>query len=377
MERYYIATLNAVSQIGSKSVKKLLKLFGSAENVWRTESSELIKAGFNQRAAENLAEFRNKYPDAVEKLIEFCKVKKVKICTYFDEDYPPILKEISAAPVVFYYRGELKPNAERISIVGTREATKYGVQVTKKLSKELSEIGITIVSGAAYGIDTIAHETALKYGRTVAVLGHGINKIPHEKAKLFEEILENGGVVMSEFPPNRDGDRGTFPARNRIIAGLSRGVIVVEAGERSGALITAGFAADSSRDVFVIPHDIFAEKGVGCNNLIREGATLIKQTTDIFENKMPGNYESIAELMKTVAEYKSPDNLKTKKAAPKVELDATEKIVYDAIPADDSITLDEILMVVDEIEPSEISEIMLRLEMKGCVSVDDDRYSRS
>lgn len=377
MERYYIATLNAVSKIGSKTVQKLRETFGSAENVWRAELQELLNSKLNQRAAENLVEFRKKFPDAVEKLIEFCKVKNVKICTFYDEEYPPILKEISAAPVVFYYRGELKPNAERISIVGTREATKYGEKVTTMLGQELAAAGLTIVSGAARGIDTIAHTAALKYGRTVAVLGYGINKIPRENRKLFEDILASGGLIMSEFPPNMDGDKGTFPARNRIIAGLSRGTIVVEAGKKSGALITAGFAADNSRDVFVIPHDIFDEKGVGCNNLIRDGATLIKNIGDIFDNKISGNYDSIAELMKSVSQFRDADNFQTKKAAaPKIELDTTEKLIYDAIPVDDTITLDEILMAVDEIEPSEISEIILRLSLKGLISETDDRYSR-
>lgn len=377
MERYYIATLNAVSKVGHQSVKKLIENFGSAENVWRAELQELLNSKLNQRAAENLVEFRKKFPDAVEKLIEFCKVKNVKICTFYDEEYPPILKEISAAPVVFYYRGELKPNAERISIVGTREATKYGEKVTTMLGQELAAAGLTIVSGAARGIDTIAHTAALKYGRTVAVLGYGINKIPRENRKLFEDILASGGLIMSEFPPNMDGDKGTFPARNRIIAGLSRGTIVVEAGKKSGALITAGFAADNSRDVFVIPHDIFDEKGVGCNNLIRDGATLIKNIGDIFDNKISGNYDSIAELMKSVSQFRDADNFQTKKAAaPKIELDTTEKLIYDAIPVGDTITLDEILMAVDEIEPSEISEIILKLSLKGLISETDDRYSR-
>ena len=377
MEKYYIATLNAISKIGNKATKELIKIFGSAENVWHAKLPEFANAGINAKALDNFLNFRAEHPDAVEKLIEFCSVKKVKICTFFDEDYPPILKEISAAPVVFYYRGELKSNAERISIVGTREATKYGERVTKTLSKELAETGITVVSGAARGIDTIAHETALKFGRTVAVLGYGINKIPPDNRKLFREIEESGGVIMSEFPPNREADRSTFPARNRIIAGLSRGTVVVEAGEKSGALITAGFAADSSRDVFVIPHDIFSEKGVGCNNLIRDGATLIKGTTDIFDNKFPGNFDSIAELMKTVAEFRNANGSKTKKAAPNIELDAEEKIIYDAIPNGDSITLDEILMTVEDISPSEISAIMLSLELKGAITENDDKYTRT
>ena len=355
MERYYIATLSAVNRIGHQSVKKLVEVFGSAENVWRADLSELVNAGINQKAAENLVEFRSQHPDAVKKLVEFCNVKKVKICTIYDENYPPILKIIPTAPVMFYYRGELNTNAERISIVGTRNATFYGQKVAKMLGKELAEAGITVVSGAARGIDTFAHEAALKFGRTVAVLGYGINKIPREKRKLLDEIVENGGVVMSEFPPNLDGDKGTFPARNKTIAGLSRGVVVVEAGIDSGALLTAGNAAEYSRDIFVVPHDIFSPSGEGCNELIRMNTILIRNTEDILDFY----------------------NFSNKKIVPKIELEGDEKLIFDAIPENDSITLDEILYKVEEIEPNEISKIMLSLEMKGYISEQDDTYSRA
>lgn len=354
MERYYIATLNAVNLIGSKTALKLIEIFGSAENVWKAKLPQFQDAGISSKIIDSFIEFRSKYPDAVEKLVEFCNVKKVKLCTFFDENYPPILKEISAAPIVFYYRGEIVSSVERIAMVGTRDPTNYGALVAKAFGEELAAAGITIVSGAARGIDTIAHKAALKVGRTVAVLGYGINRIPRENLNFFEEIIESGGVVMSEFPPNLDGDKGTFPARNRIIAGLSRGVIVVEAGKRSGALITAGFAADNSRDVFAVPNSIFIEKSVGCHSLIREGAVLVTSAADILEYYNIGN----------------------KKIAPKAELEGEEKIIYDAIPRDDFITLDEILMSVDDISPEEISGIMLSLEMKGYVLQKDDTYSR-
>ena len=371
MEKYYIATLNAVNKVGHKSVKKLVEVFGSAENVWKADLTELLKAGINKGAAENLVEFRSQHPDAVEKLIEFCNVKKVKLCTFFEENYPPILKEISGSPVIFYYRGELNPNAERISIVGTRDPTVYGERIAKLLGNDFAAAGLTVVSGAARGIDTIAHKAALKTGRTVAVLGYGINKIPRERQDFFEEIIERGGVIITEFPPNFDGNTGTFPARNRIIAGLSHGVVIVEAGEKSGALITAGFAADNSREVFVVPHDIFSEKGVGCNNLIREGATLITCAADILDSNY---YNKKINLKKTLLKIEIKS--KEKKPRPKVELNATEKLIYDAIPVDDSITLDEILYKVDEIEPNEIAEIILNLESKGYVYEKDDTYNR-
>ena len=361
MERYYIATLHAISTIGHQTVRKLVEFFGSAENVWRAELPQLQQAGLKPQGIENLTEFRSKYPDAVEKLIQFCEVKKVKICTYYDEEYPPILKEISGAPVVFYYRGELQPNAERVSIVGTREPTTYGKKVAKVLGEELAAAGLTVVSGAARGIDTVAHEATFKFGRTVAVLGYGINKIPPDRRQLSADIVASGGVVLTEFPPNFDGDKSTFPARNRIIAGLSKSVVIVEAGEKSGALITAGFAADNSREVFAVPNSIFSSKGAGCHKLINDGAILLTSAADILEYY----------------------NLKNKKTAPKVEtvvkkveLAGAEKIIYEAVPADGAITLDEILMRVDEISPDEISAIILKLELENYIVETDDKYSR-
>ena len=281
MEKYYVAVLNSISRIGSESAKKLINFFGSAENVLRADYQQLQQAGVSQKIIDNLTEFRSKHLDAAELLAEFCNAQKIKICTFYDNDYPPILKKFPSAPVVFYYRGEIKPNAERIAVVGAREATQYGEKVAKMLGDELSAAGFTIVSGAAKGIDTFAHQAALKNGRTVAVLGYGLNKIPRDNQLLFQNIVEGGGVVLSEFPPNFEGSKATFPARNRIIAGLSRGVIVVEAGEHSGALIAAKFAADSSRDVFAVPNDIFSEKSFGCHKLLHGGAILLSRVSDI------------------------------------------------------------------------------------------------
>ncbi len=385
MERYYIATLHAISLIGHKTVRKLIEIFGSAENVWKADLAQFQQAGLNQKIIDKLTKFRSEYPDAVEKLIKFCEVKKVKICTYYDENYPPILKEISGAPVVFYYRGELQPNVERVSIVGTREPTKYGENIASMLGAEFARAGLTVVSGAARGIDTLAHKAAARHGRTVAVLGYGINKIPSYNKKLLAEIVENGGVVMTEFPPNYNGDKGTFPARNRIIAGLSRSVIIVEAGKKSGALITAGYAADNSRDVFVIPHSIFSPKGEGCNDLIRDGATLITSVADVLDAEnynvddrkiILRNVIQKAEMQEKLFDAEPTDD-SIKKSPPKVELEGEEKIIYEAIPANDFITLEEILMQVEDIEPSEISSIILQLELKGCITEKDDRYFRS
>lgn len=284
MDRYYIAVLNSISRIGSKTTKKLVEIFGSAENVWKADFSQFQNIAINQTALNNFFELRRKNPDAVEKLVDFCNCKKIKICTFFDENYPPILKKISAAPIVFYYRGTINPNAERLAIVGSRNETAYGETVSKMFASELAKAGFTIVSGAANGIDTFAHSAALKVGRTVAVLGYGINKIPADKIKILEEIVANSGVVMSEFPPNMNGSNKTFPARNRIIAGLSRGVIVVEAKEKSGSLIAANFAADNSRAVFAIPNSIFCNNSAGCHKLLNNGAICVSKVSDVLEH---------------------------------------------------------------------------------------------
>ena len=281
MEKFYIAVLNSISRIGTKTTQKLIEIFGSAENVWRADFSQFQNIEMNQTARENFFEYRRKNPNAVEKLIDFCNVKKIKICSIYDENYPPLLKEVSNAPIVFYYRGTIFPNAERIAIVGSRNATNYGEKVSSMLASELSAEGFTIVSGAANGIDTFAHKAA---SRTVAVLGYGINKIPADKVKLFEKVVATGGVVLSEFPPNMEGSSKTFPARNRIIAGLSSGIVVVEAAEKSGALIAAKFAADNFRKVFAVPNNIFAENGAGCHKLIREGAILFSDVSDILKH---------------------------------------------------------------------------------------------
>lgn len=283
MEKYYLATLKSVGGIGNKTVRQLVEFFGSAENVWCADLAELQQAGLNKKTLDNFINFRRNFPDAVEKLIKFCEVNKVKMVGYYSENYPPILKDIADAPTVFYYRGELKPNAERISVIGSRDATPYGEKVTRNLAAELSAAGFTIVSGAARGIDTFAHKAAARCGRTVAVLGYGFNKIPADSFQLLDEIISSGGVVMTEFPPNYEGNKFSFPARDRIIAGLSSGVVVVESAEKSGTMITAGYAKSFSRKIFVIPHNVFSDKGVGCNNLISEGATLITCAQDVLK----------------------------------------------------------------------------------------------
>ena len=213
---------------------------------------------------------------------------KIKIIKKSSKEYPKILKEISNAPKQLYIRGRLPENPDmNFAIVGTRAASEYGKTLAFKIAKELAELGFNIVSGLALGIDTQAHLGALAgNGKTVAVLGSGISDgriFPGENLKLALKIIASGGAVISEYKPELGPEIWYFPERNRIISGLSRGVLVVEAPEKSGALITASLALEQNRDVFAIPGSIFSKNSIGVNNLIKSGAKMVTSVDDILD----------------------------------------------------------------------------------------------
>ena len=214
--------------------------------------------------------------------------EKIKIIKKSSKDYPEILKEISNAPKQLYARGELSKDCNlNFAIVGTRAATEYGKTLAFRIAKELAEMGFTIVSGLALGIDTQAHLGALAgNGKTIAVLGSGINDAsiyPGENLKLVKKIIDNGGGVISEYDPKLKSEIWYFPERNRIIAGLSRGVLVIEAPEKSGALITARLALEQNREVFAIPGNISSRTSFGANLLLKQGAALVTRAEDILQ----------------------------------------------------------------------------------------------
>ncbi len=374
MEKYFMAAMGGADGLGNKSIAHLVKFFGSAEVAWSADAYDLIKSGIRRKSLEAFLDFRRQHPNAPENLIGYCERHKINLCCIADEDYPPLLKEIDTPPMFFYYRGQLQPLAQRIGVVGSRHNTPYGQSVALELGEQLAAAGLTVVSGAARGIDSFAHRGALKSGRTVAVLGCGINYLyPVENRKLFEQILERG-VVMSEFPPQMPPNQGTFRVRNRIIAGLSRGVVVVEAGKESGALITSGYAGEYGRDVFAIPGKIYENMSVGCHELIRDGATLIKGAQDILDE-----YELVATTPEIFTPKSSADSKPPRiqpKPAKTFELDGVEAKIFEIIPLDKFITDEEILMQIDDITPSELPTIMWSLELKNCVEEDAGRYKR-
>ena len=274
--------LSLIKGIGNKTLKNLLEIFGSPKNIFSSSVDELSK-----HIPKNLAERILNRDKSVRKKAEgellLAEKKKIKLIHINDELYPSLLKEIPEPPIILYYLGDIKIVDKSIAIVGSRKHSSYGKVITEKFSKELSECGINIVSGLASGIDGIAHKTALKSdGKTTAVLGNGIDIIyPYENRKLFDEIKEKG-CIISEFPLGFKPSKFTFPQRNRIIAGLSYGIIITEAPEKSGALITANYGLEYNRIIFSVPTNITNPYGKGSNNLLKEGAFPITETEDIF-----------------------------------------------------------------------------------------------
>jgi len=277
---YWVA-LSYVRQITPQVFDKLLKKFGMAKNIWKAKEKDLEALDHN--LAQKIIDLRKSIDP--EKLVAEILKKGIKILTIKDKNYPKLLKEIVNPPFLLYIKGEIKLEDEKaLAVVGSRRPTNYGREVTESLTWALVHQGFTIVSGMARGIDSVAHKTALKAGgRTIAVLGTGVDVCyPPENKKLYEEISYNGALV-SEFTPGTQPTPYNFPQRNRIIAGLSLGVLVTEAAEKSGALITAGFAGEAGREVFAVPGPIYSKMSAGTSALIKDGAKLVYKMEDILE----------------------------------------------------------------------------------------------
>jgi len=276
--------LNMIPGLGAARCQKLLSHFGSPQRILEADLNELQHvSGIGEYTARQIINFKDKLN--IEKEIARIEREKISLVTFFDDNYPSNLKSIFDPPILLYVKGKLLPE-DRIAIamVGTRRPTTYGKMVAEKLSKELAERDITVVSGLARGIDTCAHRGALSgKGRTIAVLGCGIDICyPPENRSLFDEIAERGAVI-SEFPMATRPEKVNFPLRNRVISGLSLGAVIVEAGARSGALITADCALEQGREVFAIPGNIFNLETKGTHSLIKQGAKLVEGCEDIIE----------------------------------------------------------------------------------------------
>ena len=344
-----LVSLNMVSDIGSVKLSKLTETFGSPENIFNAPFEELMRIfGITEEIALKIASFKK---EDLDKEFKLAKKYSLRIITLEDKDYPENLKNIPGAPIVLYVKGELKQEDNlAIGIVGSRRASFYGLTNAQKFAYDLSEKGFTIVSGMARGVDTYAHKGALKAGgRTIAVMGSGFNYIyPEENKKLFEEISQSG-TVISEFSFKTIPFKQNFPRRNRIISGLSLGVLVVEAARNSGALITADFALEQGREVFALPGKVDSGNSFGTNELIKQGAKLVTCIDDI-----------LAELALPVVNAQ-----KLRKNLEPVICESEENELYDLV-SDQPIQLDD-LVEKTNMDIPRISDILLRLQLKNLI----------
>jgi len=282
-EASYWLGFSRVTEIGSRRFALLRQTFGSAKAAWYASEHDLREAGLKEATIANLLRLRL----ALDLTAEMRRVAQLgaRVVIQTDPEYPRLLAQLDDAPILLYVRGHLSSADDRaIAIVGTRRASQYGLDATITLARGLAHHGITIVSGLAHGIDAAAHRAALDAGgRTIAVLGCGIDDVyPREHRSLAEQIASQGAVI-TEFPPGAKPERHHFPRRNRIISGLSLGVLITEAPENSGALITASYAADQGREVFAVPGSIFNVSSTGTNRLIQDGAKPVMQISDVLD----------------------------------------------------------------------------------------------
>lgn len=346
-ERNYWLALNMVKGVGAVRFRGLLDSFGSPKAAWLASPTQWRAAGLGESIVANFVDAQKKIdPDS---LPAHLAQHQIQALTWEDEDYPRRLRELEQAPPVLYCRGELLPTDEwAVAVVGTRRLSPYGHQVAEELGAFLGRNGITVVSGLAKGVDAIAHQAAINAGgRSIAVLAHGLDQIyPAENRKLGEEIIATGALI-SDYGIGTPPDAANFPPRNRIISGLSLAVVIVEAGVESGALITAGFAAEQGREVFSVPGNIYSPASKGTNLLIQKGAHPLVQFEDLLD----------ALNLEMMGEHKS--------ARLALPADATEAKLFGLL-SQEPLHVNEI-GVLAELSIEQVSSKLALMELKGLV----------
>ena len=343
---YWIG-FNLVKGIGPVRLQNLLRVFGDVEAAWKASASQLRAAGLSEKLTRQLITIRQDV--SLRDTVAALDRRGIKVLTWEDPCYPERLRRIPQSPFVLYVQGALTEEDDwAVAVVGTRRYSGYGGQVAENTARELARNGITVVSGLARGIDGIAHRCALEEGgRTIAVLGSGLDRLyPPEHRQLAEKICRRGAVI-SDYPLGTPPDGSNFPPRNRIISGLSRAVVVIEAGFKSGALITANYAADQGRDVLAVPGNITSPRSRGTNLLIQQGAHPLLRTKDIFE---------LLELTQfpeqRAARQRLPEN-------------PTEALLFQTLGSE-PLHVDELSAAVD-LPVSEVSSALAMMELKGLV----------
>ena len=369
--------LNLIQGVGLKTVQCLRDVFGSTARAIRAAPDEIRKIDQLSPTVRDLLIHKPVlYP--IERELELIQTYGCQVVTLYDAAYPPHLKEIDTPPLVLYVRGELVPeDAISVAVVGSRNAKDYGRKVSYRLSYQIAQRGLTVVSGFAKGIDTAAHRGALEAGgRTIAVMGNGLSLIYPAANRDLAEKIETAGALVSEFPMAARPKPRNFPRRNRIISGLTLGTVVVEASNRSGALITARLAAEQNREVFAVPGEIFSQLSAGTHKLINEGAKLINTVDDLLNELPPYVLSQIQSQaspvpdMEAVPTHASPAERNDTEPIPETpppppDLTPDEKTVFEAIEVPSS-HIDTIVRTT-QLPISQVSSVLLMLELKGIV----------
>ena len=344
-----------IEGVGPVRARSLMEFFGEAPKILSASKNELLRVrNIGADTAEKIATWEKSVDLAGE--LQRIKDYGCHIVISSDDNYPASLREIYDPPLVLYVKGELTvKDKNAVAMVGSRMTTHYGIETARKLAYQLAYVGVTVVSGGARGIDTAAHQGALSgKGRTIAVLGTGINIVfPVENAELFERIAANG-AVMTQFPFNRPADKQSFPIRNRIVAGMTLGTVVVEANLTSGALITANMAVECGRQVFAVPGRIDSPRSKGCHELIKKGAKLCEGAEDIlseFEYLFPASNR--------------PPGASETGVLPALNLSENEQKVYDAL-SQEEMGIDDVIRQ-SGLPSSAVSVSLLGLEMKRLI----------
>jgi DNA processing protein len=350
----YQISLTLIPNIGDIHAKALINHFGNAGAIFKAKKKELEEIeGIGSVRARSIKEFENF--NLAEEEIAFIQKYKITALFITDKNYPQRLLNCYDSPVILYYKGNADLNSSKIvAIVGTRNNNEYGKSVCEKLVEDLAEQNILIVSGLAFGIDSIAHKSALKNNlKTVAVLGHGLDRIyPTQNKSLAKQMIEQGGL-LTDFRSKTNPDKQNFPKRNRIVAGISDAIIIIETGIKGGSLITAELGNGYNKDVFAIPGRTNDTKSEGCNYLIKNNkACLITSADDLLENM-------------SWKEQKKPSAKKQRELF--IELTDDEKIIVNILQQQEQIHIDE-LYIKSGLSSSAVASALLTLEMQGVVN---------
>jgi DNA processing protein len=347
----YLLALQSIHGLGPVRLKNLLDYFGDPKLIWKADIREIIARGIPRPTVENFIQARKNLDP--EKYVEEIKKSKINWLTIYDDNYPKLLKEIYDPPLVLFYLGDILPEDDRaMAIVGTRKITGYGQLITEKFAAELSKSGLTIVSGLARGVDACAHRAVVENnGRTLAIMGGGLKNIfPPENIALAKRIIEGHGALISEFAPDEPSLPGNFPARNRIISGLSLATLVTEAAEDSGSLITAKSALDQGREVFAIPGPITSELSKGPSVLIKQGASLVCDPSEILESL---GLDKISSSQKQLVENEE------------IKLSKEEKLIWESLENENK-HIDEICRNLN-LSAAFVSASLIKMEIRGLI----------